>query len=58
MLSKEYENDGMIKVDRLREILSDMGCSDGEILALTNQVQMHVKEGGYFDFEEFVSSSF
>ena len=38
LLSKEYEKSGFIKLDRVKEILTEMGLQDVEILQLTNQL--------------------
>ena len=35
LLSREYDNPGHIKIDRLKEILSEMGITDLEIVQLT-----------------------
>ena len=32
LLSKEYENPGMIKLDRVKEILAEMGLADVDII--------------------------
>ena len=58
LLSKEYVREGMIKLDRVKEILTEIGISDLEIVQLTTQLQPPVKEDGYFNFEEFVKSAF
>ena len=58
LLSKEYVREGMIKLDRVKEILTEIGISDLEIVQLTTQLQPLVKEDGYFNFEEFVNSAF
>ena len=36
LLSKEYDKPGMIKLERVKEILAEMGLQDVEILQLTN----------------------
>ena len=38
LLSREYEKPGMIKLDRVKEILAEMGLQDVEIMQLTNQL--------------------
>ena len=58
LLSKEYTRDGWIKLDRVKEILNEMGISDLEIVQLTTQLQTLCDESGYFNFEEFVKSAF
>lgn len=57
LLSKEYEKPGWIKLDRVKEILAEMGLEDVEILQLTNQLNS-LCENGMFNFEEFVKSAF
>ena len=58
LLSKEYTRDGMIQLDRVKEILTEIGISDLEIVQLTTQLQPLVDKDGYFNFEEFVDSAF
>ena len=58
LLSKEYEKSGWIKVDRVRDILKEMGLKEIEIVHLTTQLQNLEKEDGMFNFEEFVNDSF
>ena len=58
LLSKEYEKSGWIKVDRVREILKEMGLKEIEIVHLTTQLQNLEKEDGMFNFEDFVNDSF
>ena len=36
LLSKEYERPGWIKLDRVKEILAEMGLADVDIIQLTN----------------------
>ena len=38
LLSKEYERPGMIKLDRVKELLTEMGITDMEIVQLTTQL--------------------
>ena len=38
LLSREYDKPGMIKLDRLKEILAEMGITDLEIVQLTTQL--------------------
>ena len=38
LLSKEYTQEGMIKLDRVKEILTEIGISDLEIVQLTTQL--------------------
>ncbi|CAI2383050.1 unnamed protein product [Moneuplotes crassus] len=58
LLSKEYEKPGYIKVDRVWEILKEMGLKEIEIVHLTTQLQDLEKEDGMFNFEDFVNDSF
>lgn len=58
LLSKEYTREGWIKLDRVKEILLEMGVSDLEVVQLTTQLQTLCDETGYFNFEEFVKSAF
>ena len=58
LLSKEYERPNMIKVDRVREILTEMGITDLEIVQLTTQLEGLKNEEGYFNFEQFVKDAF
>jgi hypothetical protein len=58
LLSREYEKPGMIKLDRVKEILAEMGLQDVEILQLTNQLNQHCDGDGMFNFEDFVKSAF
>ena len=58
LLSKEYEREGMIKIDRVKEILLEMGINDLEVTQLTTQLQSLQDSDGYFNFEEFVKSAF
>ena len=58
LLSKEYNHENKIKLDRVKEILTEIGCSDLEIVQLTTQLQGLVEDDGYFDFEKFVNSAF
>ncbi len=48
----------MIKLERVKEILAEMGLQDVEILQLTNQLNQHCDNDGMFNFEEFVKSAF
>ena len=48
----------MIKVDRVREILTEMGITDLEIVQLTTQLEGLKNEEGYFNFEQFVKDAF
>ncbi len=38
LLSKEYSKDGFIKLDRVKEILTEMGIPELEIIQLTAQL--------------------
>ena len=38
LLSKEYTRPGWIKIERVKEILTEMGLSDVDIIQLTNQL--------------------
>ena len=58
LLSKEYDREGMIKIDRVKEILLEMGINDLEVTQLTTQLQSLQDSDGYFNFEEFVKSAF
>ena len=59
LLSREYEKPGHIKIDRLKEILSEMGITDLEIVQLTTQLHSFVEsKTGYFDFKGFVDSAY
>ena len=58
LLSKEYVREGMIKLERVKEILTEMGLTDIEVVQLTAQLQSLVDDQGYFNFEDFVSSAF
>ena len=60
LLSKEYDDDraGQIKLDRVKEILTEMGITDMEIVQLTTQLQDLADKDGYINFEEFVDSAF
>lgn len=57
LLSKEYDKSGWIRLDRVKDILSEMGLQDVEILQLTNQLNS-LCEDGMFNFEDFVKSAF
>ena len=35
LLSKEYDKEGHIKIDRVKEILLEMGITDAEVAQLT-----------------------
>ena len=48
----------MIKLDRVKEILAEMGLKDVDIIQLTNQLNSLTDENGMFNFEEFVNSAF
>ena len=58
LLSKEYERPGWIKLDRVKEILAEMGLADVDIIQLTNQLQSQCDGDGMFNFEDFVKSAF
>eukprot|EP00347_Sterkiella_histriomuscorum_P015154 403358114 len=58
LLSKEYERPGFIRLDRVKDILGEMGLQDVEILQLTNQLNSLCDDHGMFNFEEFVKSAF
>ena len=58
LLSKEYDRPGWIKLDRVKEILAEMGLADVDIIQLTNQLQSQCDGEGMFNFEEFVKSAF
>ena len=59
LLSKEYERPGWIKIDRVKEILAEMGLDDVDIIQLTSQLENRCKEDdGMFNFEEFVEDAF
>ena len=58
LLSKEYEKPGWIKLERVKEILSEMGLSDIDIIQLTNQLKPLCDDKEMFNFEEFVKSAF
>ena len=60
LLSKEYDDEraGQIKLDRVKEILTEMGITDMEIVQLTTQLQDLADKDGYINFEEFVDSAF
>ena len=58
LLSKEYDRPNCIKLDRVKEILGEMGLEDVDIIQLTQQLQGQCDADGYFNFEEFVKSAF
>jgi len=58
LLSKEYDRPGMIRLERVKEILQEMGITDMEIVQLTTQLQVLCNAEGYFNFEDFVTSAF
>ena len=60
LLSKNYDSDkpGMIKIERVKEILTEMGITDLEIVQLTTQLQGLCDSEGYFNFENFVKEAF
>ena len=60
LLSKEYDSEraGMIRLERVKEILTEMGITDLEIVQLTTQLQGLCDSEGYFDFEKFVKDAF
>ena len=61
LLSKEYERPGWIKLERVKEILAEMGLDDVDIIQLTNQLETQCEGEGdnkMFNFEEFVKSAF
>ena len=57
LLSKEYDRPNMIRLDRVKEILTEMGITDLEIVQLTTQLEGLCVDG-YFDFEKFVRDAF
>ena len=61
LLSKEYKQPGFIKLDRVKEILAEMGLDDVDIIQLTNQLESQCVDGEdgskMFNFEEFVFMS-
>ena len=58
LLSREYDRPGMIKLERVKEFFADMGITDMEIVQLTAQLQPLCDSDGFFDYENFVTSSF
>ena len=58
LLSKEYDRPGYIKLDRVKEILAEMGLADVDIIQLTNQLSNLCDDNGMLNFEEFISSAF
>ena len=58
LLSKNYDSDkpGMIKIERVKEILTEMGITDLEIVQLTTQLQGLCDSEGYFNFENFAQN--
>ena len=58
LLSKEYDRPNMIKIDRVKEILQEMGITELEIAQLTAQLDQHKTADGYFDFEQFIKGAF
>ena len=58
LLSKEYERPGWIKLERVKEILAEMGLKDVDIIQLTNQLNSLCDDQGMFNFEEFVKNAF
>ena len=58
LLSKEYDRPGWIKLERVKEILAEMGLSDVDIIQLTNQLKGLCDDKEMFNFEEFVKSAF
>ena len=65
LLSKEYDRPGWIKLERVKEILAEMGLDDVDIIQLTNQLEgmcepKDPKDGEekMFNFEDFVNSAF
>ena len=58
LLSKEYDRPNCIKLDRVKEILTEMGITDLEIVQLTTQLQGLCDSDGYFNFENFVKEAF
>ena len=60
LLSKNYESErpNQIKIDRVKEILTEMGITDLEIVQLTTQLQGLCDTDGYFNFENFVRDAF
>ena len=57
LLSKEYDKPGMIRLERVKEILTEMGISELEIVQLTTQLEGLCVDG-YFNFEKFVKEAF
>ena len=46
LLSKEYDKENMIKLDRVKDILKEMGMSEAEIQSLTTEMnELAVKIG-------------
>ena len=60
LLSKEYdpEREDMIRLERVKEILTEMGITDLEIVQLTTQLQGLCDADGYFNFKKFVEYAF
>ena len=61
LLSKEYDRPGWIKLERVKEILAEMGLDDVDIIQLTNQLESQCEGEGdnkMFNFEDFVKSAF
>ena len=58
LLSKEYDRPGWIKLERVKEILTEMGQSETEIIQLTSQLNTLCDDQGMFNFEEFVKAAF
>ena len=48
----------MITLDRVKEILTEMGITDLEIVQLTTQLSGLCDADGYFDFAKFVADAF
>ncbi len=58
LLSKEYERPNQIKLERIKQILNEMGIPEDQIYQLTTQLQGLCDKDGYFDFEKFVKEAF
>ena len=58
LLSKEYDKPNKIRLERVKEILTEMGITDLEIVQLTTQLSGLCDAEGYFNFEDFVRDAF
>ena len=58
LLSKEYGRTDQMTIDRVRQILQEMGMEEPEIDIITSELQAECDEDGYFDFNKFVSQAF